>query len=100
MVVASESPSTHSGGIAVFYCAAEHFSVEALQLHGTNVASFQLASGIQKWYIVGCYLAPKNASKIEVVVAAISQRLRGSALPMSRYSNTDLAAPEGRAWGD
>ena len=52
-VVASEAPSAHSGGVAVFYCLAENFSVEALQLHGAKVARFQLASGGQRWYIVG-----------------------------------------------
>ena len=44
-VVASESPSAHSGGVAVFYRAAEHLSVEALQIYGVNVVRFQLALG-------------------------------------------------------
>ena len=73
-MVASEAPSAHSSGIAVFYCAAEHFYVEALQLHGANVAIFQIVPGGQRWYIVGCYLVSDNASTIEYVVVAISQR--------------------------
>ena len=44
-VVALEAPSTHSRGVAVFYCAEEHFLVEALQLYGANVVSFQISSG-------------------------------------------------------
>ena len=39
-VVASEAPSAHSGGIAMFYCAEEHSSVEALQLYNANVLRF------------------------------------------------------------
>ena len=47
-VAASEAPSAHSSGIAMFYFAVEKFSVEALQLRGANVAIFQLASGSHK----------------------------------------------------
>ena len=35
----------HSGGVAVFYCKAGHFALEALRLHGPNVVSFQLEFG-------------------------------------------------------
>ena len=44
-VVASEAPSTHSGGVTVFYHAAENFSVEVLQIYRENSVRFQLASG-------------------------------------------------------
>ena len=53
-VVASEAPSTYRCGVAVFYPAAEHFSVEALRFYGANVVNFQLASGGRWWFIVGC----------------------------------------------
>ena len=39
-VVASELPSHHSGGVAVFYCEVEHFTLEALRLHGPKVVIF------------------------------------------------------------
>ena len=57
LVMSLEAPSAHSGGITVLYRAAEHFSVEEM-FFGANVASFQLASGGQRWYIMECYLAP------------------------------------------
>ena len=56
MAMALEALSAHSCGITVFYCAADHFSVEALQLFGANVVSFQLEMGGQLWYIVGFLL--------------------------------------------
>ena len=52
-VVTMEEPIMHSGGITVFYRAAEHFSIEALQTYGANVVNFQLASGNMWCYIVG-----------------------------------------------
>ena len=45
---------------------------------------------------MGCYLAPDDASTIEDVVAAISQRPWGAALIVVVDFNTDLAVPEGR----
>ena len=63
-MVALEAPSAYIGGVSMFYCAAEHFFVEALNLHGTKVVSFQLALEIHRWYIAGCYLTPGNASTI------------------------------------
>ena len=96
-VVALEAPSAYIGGVALFYCAAEHFFVKALQIHVANVASFQLVSGGQRWYIVGCYLAPDNPLTIEDVVAFIIQRPQGATLLVDGDFNNDLAAPEGWA---
>ena len=58
-VVATDAPSLHRGGVAVFYRPAPHFAVEAVQQFGPNIAVFQLATGERRWYIMGCYLAPK-----------------------------------------
>ena len=52
-MVALEALSAHRGSITMFCRAAEQLSVEALQLYGTNIVGFQLATGGQWWYIVG-----------------------------------------------
>ena len=52
-VVDMEAPSAHSSGVAVFYRVVEHFSVEELHNYGANVVSFQLESGVRRWFIVG-----------------------------------------------
>ena len=41
------------GCFVVFYCLEEHFLVEALQIYSANVVNFHLASGGQRWHIVG-----------------------------------------------
>ena len=92
--VVSETPIAYSGGVSVFSCEGENLSVEALRLHGENVASFQLALDGQPWYIVGCCLAPDDASTIENIIAAIIQQLRGFVLLVTRDLNTNLAPPE------
>ena len=93
-VVALVAPVPHSGGVAVFYHASEHFFMEALQIYGANSVSFQLASGGQTWFMVGCYLYPDNKYTIEGAVSAISQRPWGATLLVVGNFNTDLAAPE------
>ena len=76
-VAATEAPSAHSGGIAVFYRASEHLSLEALQTYGDNVFRFHLKSGNRRWFILGCYLAPDNTLNVEDIVATISKWPRG-----------------------
>ena len=63
-VVATDAPIQHRGGVAGFYQASPWFTVEAIQTVGPNVVSFQMVTGEWRWYIIGCYLAPDNASVI------------------------------------
>ena len=44
-VIATNAPSKHQGGVALFYCDSDQYQVEALQTFGPNIISFQLASG-------------------------------------------------------
>ena len=69
--VATDAPSQHCSGVAVFYRPAPHFAVEAVQQFGTNVVGFQLATGERRWYIVGCYLSPDGTFTIESFIAAL-----------------------------
>ena len=74
--------------------------MELLWIYVENNISFQMTMGGLRWFIVGFYLAQYNASTIEDVAAAISQRLRGSTLLVVINFNTNLAAPEGRDQGE
>ena len=93
-----EAMSTYSSGVAVFYRSAENFSVEALQTYRANVVIFQLASGDRRGFIVGCYLAPDDASTIYDIVADIRKRPRGSELLVVGNFNNNMDAPEAWEW--
>ena len=56
-VVATDAPSRHRSGVAVFYRPSPLFAVEAVRQFGPNVVSFQLAMEARRWYIIGCYLS-------------------------------------------
>ena len=67
----SEAPRQNSGSVSVLYREVEHFTLEALRLHGLNVIKFQLELGGQRSYVVRCYLVPGNTSTTDAVVATI-----------------------------
>ena len=43
--VASDAPSWHRGGVAVFYQTSPHFVVESVQKFGPKIVGFQLVTG-------------------------------------------------------
>ena len=94
-VVATDVPSRHRGGVANFYHPAPHFAVEAVRNFGPNVIGFQLATGVRRWCIVGCYFAPDDTSTIEMVVKALRSRPKGAELLVVGDLNANLAVPEG-----
>ena len=59
-IVATDTPSQHCGGVAVFYRPALYFAVESFQQFGPNAVGFQLATGEWRWYVLGCYLSPDD----------------------------------------
>ena len=67
-VVVLYTPSRHCEGMEIFYQDPTHFTVEAYKKHGMKVVNFQLAMEDRRWFIVGCYLVPDNASSIENIV--------------------------------
>ena len=99
-IVATNAPSRHCGGVAVFYRPALNFAVEAVRQFELNFVGFQLATGEQQLYIVGCYLNPDDNSTIESVVAALKERPRGAKLMVAGDFNVNLAEPEGDRRGE
>ena len=83
----------HRSGVAIFYHKAENFTPEVLRLHSPNVVRFQMESGGQRWHVVGCYIAPYDASTIEAVVMAIIQRPLRTELLAANDFNVKLSAP-------
>ena len=85
----------HCTGVAHFYKESPRFAVKSHQQHGPNVAISQLIMGGRCWHVMGCYLAPRYASTLERVVAAIGQQPRGTELFVAGDFNTDLESPGG-----
>ena len=95
LMIATDAPSRHRGGVALFYCSESHFVVEAVEKFGPNVIEFQLATGARRWYIVGVYIAPEETTTMEWVVEAIRRNPQGAELLVAGDFNVEIAAPEG-----
>ena len=93
--VATDAPSQHRRGVAIFHWPASQFAVEAVQQFRPNVIGFQLATGARRRHIVGCYLSPDNTSTIERVVEALRESPKGAELMVAGDLNINFAAPEG-----
>jgi hypothetical protein len=57
-------PSKWQGGISLFWRTSETYEIKEMELRGPNVLSFQLVSGVTRWYIIGCYIPPTNLTKL------------------------------------
>ena len=75
-VIATDAPSRHRGGVAIFYRSEPHFVVGAVEKFGPNVIGFQIATGAWRWYIVGVYLAPEDTTTMERVSEKIQSKPR------------------------
>ena len=97
-VLATDAPSRHCGGVAIFYRLSSLFAVEEVREYGPNVISFEVATGRRRWYIIGCYLAPDDSRTTERVVTELGDQPRGTAIVVAGDFNTDLGetASDGR----
>ena len=94
-VIATDAPSRHRGGVALFYRSTPHLVVEAVERCGPNVMVFQVATGERRWHIVRAYVTPEDKETTETVVAAIGRKPPGTELMLAGDFNVDIMAPEG-----
>ena len=94
-VLAADAPIWYHRLAALFFRDTYHFQVKVFHPHRPNVTSFQLASRRGRWFILGYYLAPYDASTINSNVIDVIQCPGGAGLLVARDFNADLAALEG-----
>ena len=95
-VIATDAPSRHRGGVALFYRPTPHFVLEAVERCGPNVMVFQVTTGERRRNIVGAYVAPEDKVTMETVIAEIGQKPPGADLMVAGDFNVDILAPERR----
>jgi hypothetical protein len=92
-VVTSDTPSTHQGGIALFWQANKTYEVEDWRICGPNVLSFVIVTGSQRFYAVGCYIPPTNLSTLPQVKQALNECPQGHTPLLIGDLNVNLCAP-------
>jgi exonuclease III len=66
-VVAIKARSKAQGGVALIYRESEYWTVESVKCFGSDVISFQLATGQKSYSWVGGYIPPKDESISESI---------------------------------
>ncbi len=92
-VVASDAPSAHQGGIALFWLANKTYKVEDWRICGPNMLSFVIVTGSQRFYAVGCYIPPTNLSTLPQVKQALNKCLQGYTPLLIGDLNVNLRTP-------
>ena len=92
-MIATDAPSKHQGGIALFWRDSPYWQVEAYQAYDPNVLSFQLVTGQKRWYVVGAYVPPSDTSTIEYVSKALDDQPEGVDPILIGDLNANLADP-------
>ena len=57
-ILAAAADSERRGGVALLVKETNAFTIENERARGTNVISFELVTGEERWFVVGCYLPP------------------------------------------
>ena len=72
-VVATDAPSPHQGGIALFYKDSRRWHIESVRRHGSNVISCVLVTGTRRFGLVGAYVPPSDRTTLGFVEAALDR---------------------------
>ena len=79
----------------MFYRPSHQYAVEAIQQFSPNIVQLYMATGEQRWYIIGCYLDPDETSTIESVVVALKELPQGSYLLEAGDFKSNIDQPGG-----
>ena len=61
-ILAAAADSERRGGVALLVKESNAFTIENERARGPNVISFELVTGEERWFVVGCYLTPSEHS--------------------------------------
>ena len=92
-VVASNAPSAHQGGIALFWQPNKLYLVEDWRIRGLNVLTFVLVMGSCQFYAVGCYIPPNNLSTATTIEKAWNECPRRHVSLLLGNLNVNLRSP-------
>jgi hypothetical protein len=73
LVAALNPPSTHQGGIALFWQPNKLYVVKDWQIWGPNVLTFVLITGSTRFFAVGCYIPANDLSTLATIKQAWSK---------------------------
>ena len=97
-ILAAAADSDRRGGVALLVRENNAFTIENERARGPNVISFELLSGEERWYVVGCYLPPsdKGGEAHRRLEHVLGLQPEGTRLLLLGDLNADLDFPRNR----
>ncbi len=92
-VFASDAVSVRQGGIALFWRSNKLYEIEEMRVRGSNVITFVVVLGGDRYYAVGCYIPPNNLTTLTHVEAAWNKCPKGHIPILLGDLNIKLASP-------
>ena len=92
-VVATDAPSAHQGGIALCVRENDIFEVEETKIWHPNVLSFELVTGVDRYFVVGCYIPPDDLVPLDHIKTAWKECPKGCKPLLVGDMNIDLEYP-------
>ncbi|KAL7524510.1 hypothetical protein ACHAXR_000605 [Thalassiosira sp. AJA248-18] len=84
-IVATDAPSAHQGGVALLWRDNELFEIEETKIRHPNVISFELMTGVDRYFVVGAYLPPTDLDTLEHVRKAWQTCPKGCKMQANAY---------------
>ena len=92
-VVATNAVSKSQGGVALCWRSSESYEVEETRECGPNVITFELVTGEDRFYVVGCYIPPSDRVTLEQVRSAWANCPKGCIPMLLGDLNVNLESP-------
>jgi len=93
-IVATDAQSCAQGGVAVCWREEnERFEVEEVRIRHANIITFEIQTGTDRYYAVGCYIPPTDRATFAHVQGALQQCPAGCQLLLLGDLNVDLESP-------
>ena len=72
-IVIANAPSAHQGEVALCVRENDLFEVKETKIWHPNVLSFELVTGVDQYFVMGCYIQPNNLVPLDHIKAAWKQ---------------------------
>eukprot|EP00957_Ditylum_brightwellii_P141063 10746548-Ditylum_brightwellii.AAC.1 len=76
-IMVSDAPSAHQGGIALCWRVNGAYEIKEAKFLGPHVLSFQLRTGLDRYFVMGCYIPPDYLDALEHVKRVWEEQLKG-----------------------
>ena len=94
-VMATDVKQARFGGVALLWEESELYELEEAKARGPNVITFELMTGTDRYYVVGCYIPPSDVAgtTLATIEQAMAEMPKGCIPILIEDLNANLTKP-------